>query len=235
VKKYIKSILLKYPKLYDWSLVLYKYTWWRYKQYKANRNFIKSSDEVFSKLLLVMQDIDKLWWIEYGTLLGAIREKDFLAHDVDIDIGMLHECYDDTIHKAFLKHGFRKKRAFLVDNGTFAREETYSYNGIDIDIFYFKIIDNKLIGYGFKAKDGLSPAHTIQKYGGLMVREITFPYNGFEKYNFRGYQVNIPAETSKHLSAFYGKWQEKNTNWNPYKMAKNVIYLNDKVAQYYEY
>ena len=51
-----------------------------------------------SKLLLKMRDflnnnnID--YWLSYGTLLGAIREKNFLVHDTkDIDIGLNQKDY----------------------------------------------------------------------------------------------------------------------------------------------
>jgi hypothetical protein len=235
MKQYIKKFLLRYPRIYDVLLWIYKHTWWRYKQYKANKDFQTSANEVFAKLLLVMQELDLIWWIEYGTLLGAIRENDFLSHDVDIDIGMLHDTYNSDIEKVFIKYGFKKQRAFFVDDGLFAREETYIYKGVGVDIFYFKVVQDKLIGYGFKAKDGLSSAHTIKKYGGLMVREITFPYSGFKEYRFKNFKVNIPNDSDSHLSAFYGNWREKNTNWNPYTMAKNVVYLNNKVATYHEY
>jgi hypothetical protein len=235
MKQYVKKFLLRYPRVYDIVLQVYKQTWWRYKQHKANKDFQANANEVFGKLLQVMQELDLVWWIEYGTLLGAVRENDFLSHDVDIDIGIFLDTYSVDIEQIFIKYGFKKTRSFLVDDGVFAREETYEYAGVGVDIFYFKVLQDKLIGYGFRAKDGLSPAHTIQKYGGLMVREITFPYSGFTEYEFKNFNVNIPKDFDAHLSAFYGNWREKNTNWNPYTMAQNVVYLENKVAKYYEY
>ena len=39
-------------------------------------------------------------WLSDGTLLGAIRENDFIAHDYDIDVGVLaSEFNPESIHK----------------------------------------------------------------------------------------------------------------------------------------
>jgi len=180
MKEKIKQFLVCYPNLNYYIMQVYKYTFWKYKQYRANKRFVKNVEHTFERLLQVLDELGMNWWLEYGTLLGAIRENNFLSHDVDIDIGMMHQEYSNQIEKTFIKYGFKKRREFLIDNGKYGREETYRYCGVDIDIFYFKQRNNTLIGYGFKAKDKMTPANTIAKYGGLLVRELTFPYQPFE-------------------------------------------------------
>jgi len=235
MKKYIKDILIKYPKLNYFVMTIYKHTFWKIKGMKANRIFLVNANDVLYALSNVFDELNLQWWLEYGTLLGAIRDNDFISHDVDIDIGLFHDDYSPEIEKIFLKYGFVKKRAFLIDDGLYGREETYSYNGVDVDLFYFKKNGNKLIGYGFKPAEGMTSANTIKKMGGLLVREITFPYEGLKSYMFKGIKVFIPSNAQEHLSAFYGEWREKNKKWNPYTMAKNVKYLDDKVGKYYEF
>jgi len=191
--------------------------------------------ETLQKLKEVFDSLNIEWFLVYGTLLGAYRDKDFISHDVDIDIGLFFDDYSKKIEQALLQKGFVKKHMFIVDNGEFAVEETYVYNGISIDIFYFKVENNNLIGYDFLNEQGLSWDKTIQKYGGLLVRELTFPYSGLMEYEFLGIKCKIPNEPEKHLASHYGdNFMYKDTKWNPAKVT-NVRYLKDKIGQLIKY
>jgi len=41
----------------------------------------------------VLATHEVLWWVQYGTLIGALREGDFLRDDDDQDIGIMLESY----------------------------------------------------------------------------------------------------------------------------------------------
>jgi hypothetical protein len=200
------------------------------KTKKQQKQLKRYGKEALEKIDLAFKELNKTYFLVYGTLLGAYRDKDFISHDIDIDIGAFFHEYSKDIEKILQKYGFIKKHEFLVDDGKFAIEETYIYKKIHIDIFYFKLIDDNLVGYIFSNEPGLSWDKTIQKYGGLLIREECSTYYGIDKINFLGKKFNILKKPEKHLEYFYGKnFMIPDANWSPQKV-KAVKFLKDKIA-----
>ena len=71
----------------------------------------------------------------FGTMLGAVREKGFIKHDMDIDVAMWVEDYSERVQQCLETAGFKLDRRFLIDDGKCAREETYILDNVPIDIF----------------------------------------------------------------------------------------------------
>jgi hypothetical protein len=202
----------------------------KYKQNRQKHILHKNGKEALLQLKLLFKELGIDWFLVYGTLLGAYRDKDFISHDIDIDIGVFFDDYSQKIEQAMVKNGFIRRHQFLVDHGDFAIEETYEYKGVGIDIFYFKVDQERLIGYGFINEEGLSWDKTIQKYNGLLVREITYPYEGLESIKFLEEVFMVPKNPKKHLASHYGKnFMIKDNNWSPKKVV-NVQYLKDKIG-----
>ena len=202
----------------------------RAKASKQQENLHKNGSDVLVALKKAFDELGIEWFLAYGTLLGACREKNFIAHDLDIDIGLFLDDYGPHIEETLKRHGFEKKHKFIVDGGEFAVEETYIYRDVGIDLFYFKIIDGKLVGYSFTNGQGLSWDMTVQKYGGLLVKEFIFPYDGLEEMEFLGSIYPVPKDPHRHLAVHYGdNYMIKDNNWNPSK-NKNYHYRKDKIG-----
>lgn len=213
---------------------IYVRTYGKYKKNKENKLFLKNGRSALLQVDKVFKEMGKEYWLDFGTLLGAYRNKNFIKHDFDIDIAMFLEDYNEFNEEIFNKYGFKKIKSFLIDNGEYGREETYEHSGVSIDIFYYtKLDNNRAYMQYFQPLEGMSRDKTITVLGGLVPLEITLPIEKVGKLEFLGEFFPVPLPTEKHLAERYGedfmienpKWSHKNDVKN-----KNIKILKDKVG-----
>lgn len=143
-----------------------------------------------------------------GTLLGAIREKGMLKHDKDIDTAVFSEIGFENVRNTLLSAGFSLVRFFEVENGKLGREETYSKNGVDIDVFYIYTDENgKTYNCDFHPHYGTRDLRESMKIkGSVGVRKCVLPLQKTTKRAvFEDIMVNIPINAEEWLIARYGK------------------------------
>ena len=134
------------------------------------------------------------YWIDYGTLLGAVRHKGYIPWDDDIDIGMLREDYDKLI-KLFNKSNNRYVlKDYILDKnwhysyGKILDTDTIMYepdekNGIKssvfIDIFIYDDLsnDDRVVKNAFKKRKLYGRLHVLQTY------KVSY-YENKRKFNF---------------------------------------------------
>ncbi len=125
-------------------------------------------------------DNDINYWIDSGTLLGAIRHKGYIPWDDDIDVGMLRPDYDRFLSE-FNKFN-RKYQVYSIENNTnfpypYAKvldQDTVLYepneNGlklaINIDIFvYDSVPDNdRIIKKLYDKRDLFNKIYSYRMY-----------------------------------------------------------------------
>ena len=188
----------------------------KYKKYQNNKNFLKYGERALQKVDEVFTELNIQYWLEYGTLLGAIRNNSFLKHDDDIDIGVFLHDYTPKIDEIFKKYGFKKTREFLIDNGAYGREQSFEIYGVNVDIFYFtKKSSNKAYCHIFLPLPGKSRIKTIQEKGGLIPREELSTIEDIIYIDFLNKKYPAPFPTKKHLQDEYGEyWHIEDKSWD---------------------
>lgn len=195
------------------------------------KNFHKYATDLLYVFDKSLKSINCNYTLAFGTLLGAIREGNFIKHDLDIDVTIKSEDYSENINKILSENGFTKIREITVDKGKFAREETYKYKGVSIDIFYLypTNIDNLRYCCDFTSM-GESWSEYIKNNGGLKPRKITLPIGENINFEFKNIVVQIPINYTEILEKRYGiNYMKPDPNWQP-KENKYLITLEDKIG-----
>lgn len=111
---------------------------------------INPREDLFAKNVREFKEIfDKygiIFWLDWGTLLGAVREGKMIAWDNDMDMGVFGADYDKIITSIpeFKKRGFYVNELPVPNTkGVICRKFSFTKLGCLIDIFpYYNIKDN---------------------------------------------------------------------------------------------
>ncbi len=215
MKKILKVLLKK--------LGLYNIIVSKKKEYEQN-NFRKYAPLFLVELGKKFEENNILYWLEYGTLLGAIREKKIIDYDYDIDIAVLkNEENLLKIEKIFKDNGFTKVHEIKLNEIT--TEKKYKKSNISIDIYIFTFEKNKFKGYCYGELENKSFTETLQLLNGFVTYKCEF--NPFKTIDYEMYnqKFKIPENYMEHLAEYYGKdFMTPNSNWKQ-ENAYNCIRL----------
>lgn len=166
---------------------------------KKNKLFLKNAIDVARAITTLFQNNNIQYWFEFGSLLGAYRDHGFIPHDFDIDLGVMFKD-KAAIREILISNGFKLVREFTTNHGDeYGCEQTYSYLGIPIDLFFFHINGTQMYCNSFRHKPNGDSYNTWE------VEEVTLPYSGFKAMDFLGITIQVPKNIEMHLKSNYGE------------------------------
>lgn len=151
--------------------------------------------EALLKIKKLLDDNNIIFWLYAGTLLGAVREHDFIKGD------------EDDIDLCLLEGDYWKVRELLEKNNydiknIWRREIAIDFIDTKIDMFFCRYDDNYVYIPTYR-KNIISHKWDIE-------RRYKYRYNiifPLKQIMFLGQLFNIPHDYNRKLSIHYGNWK----------------------------
>ena len=192
-----------------------------------------------AELLSTFQDICKehnlLYWIDFGTLLGAIRHKGFIPWDDDIDLGMPRDDYEKLIE--LFSKGFPNNEDLVLDfenngkNKCFVKISHKKSENLFLDIFPYDFYHSQVSS---EEKDVLSEkiveARNTKKYPSIK-KSIEFMRTRFKNITQEIILENKQINKSIKPALFMGidfphNWKNKVYNWEDIFPLREISFEN---------
>lgn len=184
--------------------------------------------------LQALRDIKQLFdgagiefFLAFGTLLGCIRDRDFIGHDKDVDLGLSFFVDRERVRRLLESSG-RYKLLKAVDFGENQPE------GESWIVSYRHVPTNIVIDLSFFLSSG------DVAYAGFCRKPYEFLY-AFPSFSLRpalflGDEYLIPDNSEQHLQALYGdSWSKPQPDFDTLISAKNLTEKSSVISLTYGY
>lgn len=178
---------------------------WKDKVVPEGKKKVAMDYDRANQLLQILKKVfDKAeipFFLFYGTLLGAIRENDFILYDDDVDVGVLseHAHKIPELLETFKRLGCCLCRGSEINNlftSFYIIKESYPEK-LDI-VVLFPFQDKRwFIRYAH--------SKSIPCYVGLSYSKKYF--ESFKTIEFKGKKYNVPYNSEELLEEMWGNWK----------------------------
>lgn len=168
-------------------------------------------NDVLQAVSEVMDELSVDWFVDYGSLLGIIRDGHFIEYDDDLDFGIFSTdpALWDKLEKAFAKRGMKKVRT-ITFNGQL-EEMTFAHHDLTFDLFRHWQGEGKNLAYCFYNKPGVEYPDP-NSYTPVLLK--AYDFGGTKTIPYNGLQIRVPAEPEKYLASVYTEnWRIPDPNW----------------------
>ena len=165
------------------------------------------------------------YFLDFGTLLGVIRDGNIIPYDRDVDFGIYFsdEFRLNDLDNIMLNMGFKKNKIFYINDEI--KEISYSKGIINIDFFCHENKGDFSCTYLFKREvNKIYP--TNDSYTVYLMKNGKI--SGIKNISINGRDVCVPQNSEEYLASVYTeKWRVPNPKWVTEKMHPNIEEIKD--------
>lgn len=151
------------------------------------------------------------YWLTYGSLLGWVRDGEFMGHDTDIDMAVLADVDADAVTTNMLLEGLRLVQFSTTPRGT-VQQKFIAPHGTVLDLLYiFEDAGELLDEYKAIGKSLANGRH-------LRTPVAHRRFAGFAN------DVAVPQDSEAYLAVLYGDtWRTPIRFWDWFFAPPNVV------------
>ncbi len=228
IRKILVWITLKIG-LYKWAVDVGT----RFMQRKMRKAFLKYGLETLQQADKAFRSVGAKLFLDFGTLLGAYRDKKFIPYDFDLDVGCLYDAIPENIPDVMEAYGFKhKKQVYLKEMGLIV-EDVYIYKGVQMDIFYYFKKNTDLYCY-LARRHETKPPEKANSSDGFPCKLSWVDATEFSEYEFLGHKFFMPDNTPKWLEDIYGaSYMTPQKKWSEFAQPTRIKPHNERVYRRY--
>lgn len=190
---------------------IYEKLFWKIVIKRRNKGLHQKGYLYLDKIDAAMKKYDVDYFLTYGTLLGIIREGEFIPYDDDIDLGVIkNEKFSwEKLEKAMSEIGMEKKIQFRL-NGELT-EQTYREGNLSVDFFLYEEKDGRSVSYVYYQEEGKE----YEKDDFSVSQNVTSLIDKTKKIESKGRTFSVPEKPELFLEEIYGlDWRVPIAGWS---------------------
>ena len=200
-----------------------------YKNYKIRKN----AQAILEKVRRVFEEQAEEYWLDYGTLLGYVREGKIIKGDLDLDFGVI--LSDKT---KSLKDYLKREEVYITQMTTVEGEitaEQYRYKDIGFDIFYYRKVEETYVTNIWLADSYVIPQRESYAQNKGKLYETTFSSFATKEIKFYNVPFKVPGDYNRYLGEHFGKdYMVPNPNFTHDDEMNKVPVKKDFEVIFYE-
>ncbi len=179
----------------------------------------KSGFKAIEEIQKCLNKLDLIYFVDFGTLLGMIREQGFIGHDLDIDIGViLKGSTKKDVKEALTKVMGAQLYAEYLYKGEVV-ENSYKYEELKFDINFYKNDKKNSKCWLMYQKEKKHYEKDIMD----VVEIIHTKTEGTKSIEVKGHKIMAPLNPEKLLEEKNrATWKIPNRNWIYWKILSAV-------------
>ena len=176
-----------------------------------------------------LKDLDSIFrkhgspcWIQDGTLLGYYRDKNFIYHDLETDMGMKYKDLSIEILNDAKEMGFEYYFIGYIDE---CGQVVFKRNNIKTDVFLFYEKENYIYHSAYTTPEPENHKRIDYHYEKFNLKEV----------NFLGHYFLAPSNELDFILTKYGdNWRIPDKEWD-YAFSPKNHHLSDMIFNWSEF